>query len=128
MRERRLTPVLTYDTSNFVFANELGGVTNYHNLYRVLQTLMVKADVTRIGLHGMRHIHASILIQRGVKPTVVADRLGHKDIAFTLKTYAHLFDEQRREAGMPMADFLGTRAIAPEIQRPIIAPVIRVLN
>ena len=58
--------------------------------------------------HGMRHTHASILIQRDVKPTVVADRLGHKDIAFTLKTYAHLFDEQRREAAMPMADFLGT--------------------
>ncbi len=128
MRERRLTPALTYDTSDFVFANELGGVTNYHNLYRVLQTLMVKADVTRIGLHGMRHTHASILIQRGVKPTVVADRLGHKDIAFTLKTYAHLFDEQRREAAMPMADFLGTRETAPEVQRPIIAPVIRVLN
>ena len=40
MRERRLTPALTYVSSDLVFANELGGVTNYHNLYHVLQTLL----------------------------------------------------------------------------------------
>jgi integrase len=114
MRQRRLTPTLSYVSNDLVFANELGGVTNYHNLYRVLQTLITRAGVTRIGLHGMRHTHASILIQRGVKPTVVSDRLGHKDIAFTLKTYAHLFNEQRLEAAIDIQDFLGMQPVPVE--------------
>ena len=123
-----MTPALTYASSDLVFANELGGVTNYHNLYRVLQTLIARANVTRIGLHGMRHTHASILIQRGVKPTIVSDRLGHKDVAFTLKTYTHLFNEQRIEAAIGITDFLGTQIMSVEATPPTWPITVRVLN
>jgi integrase len=64
--------------------------------------------VSEIGLHGLRHTHASILIRRGLNPKVVSDRLGHTNVAFTLKTYAHLFDDQKREAAIGIEAFLGT--------------------
>jgi integrase len=64
--------------------------------------------VTEIGLHGLRHTHASVLIRRGINPKVVSDRLGHTNVAFTLKTYAHLFDDQKREAAIGIDAFLGT--------------------
>jgi integrase len=128
MRARRETPVQQYIDSDLVFANELGGITNYHNVYRVLQRLIEQADVTKIGLHGLRHTHASILIQRGVNAKVVSDRLGHKDVAFTLKTYAHLFEAQRREAAMAIEEFLGLRVAPLEGVRPAVTPMVRVLN
>lgn len=51
----------------------------------------------RSGWHDLRHFHASMLIAAGLSPRAVADRLGHKDVAETLKTYAHLWgsDQQR---------------------------------
>jgi integrase len=69
--------------------------------------------VPEIGLHGLRHTHASVLIRRGMNAKVVSDRLGHTSVAFTLKTYAHLFDEQRREAAISLEEFLGSGEIAP---------------
>jgi integrase len=128
MRERRQTGERLYSSDDLVFATETGSVTNYHNLYRVLQRLTDKAKVTQIGLHGLRHTHASILIQRGVNAKVVSDRLGHKDVAFTLKTYAHLFEAQRREAAMGIEDFLGTRVLPEKVERSPLVPMMRVLN
>ena len=117
MRQRRRTPERARKDTDLVFADELGGVTNYNNIYRVLKRLIAAAGVGDIGLHGMRHTHASILIRRGVNAKVVSDRLGHKDVAFTLKTYAHLFEDQRREAAISIHDFLGTAA--PLLEEPM---------
>lgn len=43
------------------------------------------------GWHQLRHHHASLLIAAGLSPRAVADRLGHADVAETLRTYAHLW-------------------------------------
>lgn len=69
-------------------------------------SLKARAILSDLGLHGMRHTNTSVLIRRGFNAKVVSDRLGHTSVAFTLKRYAHLFDEQRRETAISMADFL----------------------
>lgn len=43
--------------------------------------------------HDLRHHYASVLIAGGENPKVVSKRLGHKDVAFTMRIYAHLFAE-----------------------------------
>jgi integrase len=127
MRERRLTPAVTYSEHDLVFANELGSVMNYNNLYRLLKAVIGRTNVNDIGLHGLRHTHASILILRGVNAKVVSERLGHKDVAFTLRIYAHLFEEQRRAAAMDIETFLGTPMPSPETTAPV-RTTTRVLN
>ena len=47
----------------------------------------------RLRYHDLRHSAASIWIQRGAPATVVAAQLGHSTPAFTLRTYAHLYEE-----------------------------------
>ena len=44
------------------------------------------------------------MIRQGVPPKTVCDRLGHTNVAFTLKTYVHLYDEQRIEAAFELSD------------------------
>lgn len=41
------------------------------------------------GMHALRHWYASTLLDAGESIKVVADRLGHADPAFTLRTYTH---------------------------------------
>jgi integrase len=43
-----------------------------------------------IGLHGLRHSHASLLLGAGASIKAVSSRLGHASAAMTLSTYAHL--------------------------------------
>ncbi|MEW4150658.1 tyrosine-type recombinase/integrase [Bacillus thuringiensis] len=56
------------------------------------------SGVKRILLHEFRHSHASYLINNGVSPLVVAQRLGHSDVATTLNTYSHLYPSKQTEA------------------------------
>jgi integrase len=89
----------------FVFANELGGPTNPDALSSWYQKLVKESGVVRIRFHDMRHTAASLMILRGVPPKTVSERLGHADVAFTLRTYTHLYDEQREEAAFDLSDF-----------------------
>jgi integrase len=47
------------------------------------------AGLPAIGLHGLRHTHATMLLRAGVPITAVSQRLGHEDPSITLSTYAH---------------------------------------
>lgn len=53
--------------------------------------------VPRIRLHDLRHSHASMLINAGFSPDVVADRLGHKNAQMVLEIYGHMYPEKRVE-------------------------------
>ena len=55
------------------------------------------AGVPEIPPKGLRHSHASLLINEGVNPLAVQKRLGHSDIQITLGTYSHLYPTIDRE-------------------------------
>ncbi|MCL6445687.1 MAG: site-specific integrase [Alicyclobacillus sp.] len=67
------------------------GTPYYHGpVTRKWNQLIERAELPRIRIHDARHTHASILLQQGVNPKVVQERLGHEDISVTLNTYSHL--------------------------------------
>ncbi|OWJ67421.1 tyrosine-type recombinase/integrase [Inquilinus limosus] len=45
-------------------------------------------------LNTLRHIHASLLIERGMTPKQVQMRMGHSSIQITYDLYGHLFDQR----------------------------------
>lgn len=57
----------------------------------ILMDRAKKAGVKQIRVHDLRHSHASMLINLGANPLLVAQRLGHESPEITLKTYSHLF-------------------------------------
>ena len=63
----------------------------------VLRDHSQKAGVKEIRVHDLRHSHASVLINLGANPVLVAERLGHESPDITLKIYAHLFPNQQRD-------------------------------
>lgn len=56
-----------------------------------------KSGVKRIRVHDLRHSHASLLIELGVSPLAISERLGHEDIQTTLNTYSHLYPDAHNE-------------------------------
>lgn len=56
-----------------------------------------KAGVKQIRVHDLRHSHVAYLIDKGIEPIFIKERLGHKDIKITLNTYGHLYPNQRRK-------------------------------
>lgn len=61
---------------------------------RALRVAEEKASLPNYTLHELRHTFASILISQGEPLTLIARQMGHADPGITLKTYAHLFEEQ----------------------------------
>ncbi len=60
--------------------------------------LVADLGLPPITIHGMRHTHASLMIEQGKSPRVVQERLGHEHVAFTLARYVHTSDEQHSDA------------------------------
>lgn len=95
-----------WEDSGFVFTNQLGGPLIPRNFDTIWYRLRDLAGVPKISFHDLRHTHVSLLISRGVDPKTVAERVGHRDAAFTLRQYSHAFEEQRKKAGIGIEELL----------------------
>ena len=58
------------------------------------------------GLHGLRHTHATMLLEAGVPLKVVSERLGHSSISLTADTYQHVLDHMQDQAAEAMCGLL----------------------
>lgn len=90
----------------FVFTTRTGDLVWPSALAKAYTRLVRVAGVPPIRFHDMRHTAASLMISVGIPPKTVSERLGHSDVAFTLRTYTHLYDAQREEAAFDIADLL----------------------
>lgn len=97
-----------YNDNGFVFAMGDGRPV----LHRTLDRRHFKPILKRAGLpqttriYDLRHSCATLLIKNGESPKVVADRLGHSDPAFTLKTYVDTDSGQQKAASEKLAKIL----------------------
>lgn len=64
---------------------------------RRLKVNAQKAGVKSIRVHDLRHSHASLLIEMGFGPLLIAERLGHEKVQTTLDTYGHLYPNKQIE-------------------------------
>ncbi|MBR4152002.1 MAG: site-specific integrase [Selenomonadaceae bacterium] len=71
--------------------------TNFSRRYfkPLLKKCNINSDFT---FHGLRHTHATLLLQQGVNPKIVQERLGHSSIKVTMDTYSHVLPDMQRQA------------------------------
>ena len=69
-------------------------VTKYY-LEHEMQRGVKKSGVKKIRIHDIRHSQASLLVEMGVLPLEIAERLGHEKVETTLNTYAHLYPNKQ---------------------------------
>ena len=56
-----------------------------------------KAGLPHIRVHDLRHSHASMLINMGISPKLIQERLGHKSISTTLDVYSHFYKDRQAD-------------------------------
>ena len=68
-------------------------------------TLAARIGMPEITFHGLRHTHASQLINASVDIVTISKRLGHAKPSVTLAIYAHMFtsDESKAAAAINAA-------------------------
>lgn len=75
--------------SPYVVAYRSRGVPNDTSLREMMRRVAAQAGVPMIGLHGLRHTAATLLMERGTHPKVASDILGHASAGITLDVYSH---------------------------------------
>ncbi len=66
-------------------------------LTKELENTSARAGLKRIRLHDLRHSHASLLIELGFTPLLIAERLGHEKVETTMNVYSHLYPGKQQE-------------------------------
>ena len=86
-----------YQDSNLVFAQENGSFIHPTSVNALFLQYIRQTDIPRIRFHDLRHTHATILLQMGVNPKVVSERLGHSSVKITLDVYSHVLPSMKKD-------------------------------
>ena len=85
-------------SENIVFSDFIHEYPNNRTLQTRLRTHFKRANVTNIGFHGIRHTHASLLLNSGIPYKELQHRLGHSTLSMTMDIYSHLSKENAKKA------------------------------
>jgi integrase len=81
----------------WVFPSVSGTALDGANVWKMLNRILVKADLHERGPHQLRHTYASLPLKVGAPITYVSQQLGHKDSYTTLKYYSHWLPDSTGE-------------------------------
>ena len=63
-----------------------------------------KSGTQKIRVHDVRHTHASLLVDMGCTPLLIAERLGHERVRTNMDTYSHLYPNKQNEVANQLDD------------------------
>lgn len=96
---RRRDQALLASEDDLIFCTKDGGPLDWRLLrQRHFKPLIKSLGLPNIRAYDLRHTCTTLLLEAGVNPTAIAERLGHKSSAFLLDTYGHVLPHQQREA------------------------------
>lgn len=97
----------------YVFGDYSGRLRNPDDIGRRWDHRVAKARevlgadaLPRLTLKGLRHTHATLMLELGVHPKVVQERLGHSNISTTMNIYSHVTPTMQQDAVARLAGLL----------------------
>jgi len=89
-----------WQENGLIFPSSIGTPYEPRNLIREFKSDLKKAGLPNIRFHDLRHTAATLMLQEGIHPKVVQERLGHSQISITLDTYSHVLPSMQAEAAI----------------------------
>ncbi|WP_393965231.1 tyrosine-type recombinase/integrase [Exiguobacterium sp. S22-S28] len=119
---RRIRIEQRYDSLRMGWRNEedliclgVSGAYLWHSGLRRRHIETIKAaSLPKITLHGLRHTHASLLMEMGVHAKVIQERLGHADATLTMDTYAHVLHTLQSDTATQFEQLLKRKKTAQQ--------------
>lgn len=83
---------------SLVFGTSEGKPFNPNVLSHEFARIVKRSGLPHCRFHDLRHTFASLMLQRGAKPKVISEALGHSSVAFTMDTYSHIMQGMQEDA------------------------------
>ena len=104
------------DSRDYLFTDDDRQPIDPNYVSRAFRNAVAAARIRHIPLHGLRHTHASHLIEAGVAiSTVPSKRLGDANPNITLGVYTHQLRDSQAEGACAVADLVRKATDQPTI-------------
>lgn len=104
--EERLAAGAAWQDTGLVFTDELGRGLHPNALNYRFSRAVTSSGLRHTTPHGLRHLHATLLLDAGVPIKEVSARLGHSSTTFTQDRYIKVTEAMDRQAADTMARIL----------------------
>ena len=104
--ERRVAGSV-WHAGDLVFADEIGRPIDGTHMAHTFRAVLARANLPRIRVHDLRHTAATLLLEAGLHPRVVAERLGHANPSLVMNTYGHVTERMQEQATAVLDNVLG---------------------
>lgn len=81
-----------------VFSDQIGRPLNPQAIAHVFRPTLARVGLPQVRVHDLRHTAATLLLEAGLHPRVVAERLGHSTPALVLNVYGHVTERMQEQA------------------------------
>ncbi len=88
---------LAHGGGALVFPNKGGEPLNRTTVAHAMRVACGRLGLPHLSPHGLRHLHASLLLAEGLPVPQVTRRLGHANSAITMSVYAHVLEADDRQ-------------------------------
>ena len=95
-----------YESSGFVFTDELGHHLRPQVVYRDFKKVVSDIGSPSTRFHDLRHSYAVAAIKSGDDIKTVQENLGHATAAFTLDIYGHVTEKMKQDSANRMEQFI----------------------
>ena len=95
--------------TGYVFTQATGRPVDPNGISRDFAGLVKAAGLPHLTLHGLRHAHATMMLEEGINPKIVSERLGHSTIAITTDVYSHVLPGMQEAAVLALDAKLGRK-------------------
>lgn len=106
LTQRKLLLKNGYNNNKKLFVNVKAQYMTRNEIYQRSNRIADACNLHRIGCHGFRHTHASILLESGESFKGIQERLGHSDISLTLNVYSHLTNRSKEKTAQRFANYV----------------------
>ena len=96
---------------SYLFLQEDGSLVEPTAINVMFTRYLNQLNLPRIRFHDLRHSHATILLEMGVNPKLVADRLGHSSVKITLDVYSHIKPSMQKDLTEQFSAAMKTRNV-----------------
>lgn len=104
--ERRVAGA-SWHPGGLVFADQIGRPLDGTHMAHTFRAVLAAHGLPRIRIHDLRHTAATLLLEAGLHPRVVAERLGHSTPALVLNVYGHVTERMQEQATAVLDRVLG---------------------
>ena len=105
--EQRLSVGDAWRESGYVFTEVDGSPIVPDKVTQDFARVVKRSGLPYLSFHGLRHVHATLLLLAGTNPKIVSERLGHSNIAITMDIYSHVLPGLQEAAALAIDKQIG---------------------